>query len=359
MKTIRLRPSKQKTGMMLAVAALLFLATLFVPGAFFITPFLMPLVICPLMASDDNPDLLMAISAGVAGIAAYAQSGDLLLTVIILGATAAAPLVTLVLLKEPSGFSIKHHPKYLMAYLFGMVALVIWLHSKAQPQTVFAYLQQELTAWLQGISNGDMLVIRLAETGYISMPEGLKSAQDGLAAIGPETREQLYRSFAVEAENVLTTGFPDWISRMILAGSLFTLLRVQKHAGRFMVVEEKYKDKKVVVVNPPGFSRLALPQKDFMILAVIHFATLIPAVFTSGALSTVLLMVAQFVNHIITLAGAAAMLRMLSIKRETPAVWQGILAAVFWLFLPDILWLMVAAEPYFVIRNLMDKEEQK
>jgi len=360
LKTIRLRPSKQKTGRMLAVAALLFLATLFVPGAFFITPFLMPLVVCPLVCTVKHPVLLISISSAIpATVASYAVP-DTLLTGVLMFIGAACPMVTLILMNEQQPFELKHHRKYLAAYVLGVVALLVWLFYHAQPQPLMEYLAEKLSGKLRGTVLGNQFVIRLAESGFISLPKGMEKIKNTFVVITPEMLDELYLSFIVFAKKLLSRGIPDLIARVVLAGSLFTVLRGQNYVGSFLVTQENYRNKKkVIIVEPPGFSRLALPRKDMFILIGAYFVAGFLQLVSTGIFSSMLCLTSRFINHILTLAGAAAMIRILAGETEPSIVSRGIAAALVWLFVPEVLWLLLVLEPYIMYHFFKDKEEQK
>ena len=361
MKTIRLRPSKKKTGYMLAVAALLFLATLFIPGAFFITPFLMPLVICPLVCTVKHPVFFISISCTIpAAVACYAFPDDTLLSWVLLFVSAACPMVTLMLMKEQPPFELKHHRKYLAAYLLGVVALLVWLFYRAQPQPMIDFLAEKLSGKLRETSLGNQFVIRLAESGFISLPEGMKEIKNTFVVIDPEMLNELHLSFIAFAKKLLSRGIPDLIARVVLAGSLFTVLRGENYVGCFLITQENYRNKKkVIVVEPPGFSRLALPRKDIFILMGAYFVAGFLQLVSTGIFSSMMYLTSRFINHILTLAGAAAMIRIMAGKNESALDCAGIAAAFVWLFVPDVLWLLLVLEPYIMYHLLKDKEEQK
>ena len=346
LKTIPLVPTKSQISSAFVGIAALGAATVLIPGFFFISAFLMPVLICPLFGKPDKKTAAALILYSLLpAVAAFILTLDLKLSLCILCTAAAPVLVTWLLLREKHVLGLKNQREYLAAFIFGELMLLLWLN-RFLPQGIISGLRDMLMGWVENTPYKTSLLQAMVSGRLLPVPDmGLE---------GPEAEREMLLLLRSRLEVGLKNGFCKLLTWTPLIASLFTLLRVTWLNGSFLLVNEE-NDKQVTVARPVVFSMLALRTRTVFLLAVVSALATAIRISAGGSLEIICMLVEWTCQGILNLAGTASFLRMIRGEDRRVATWKGLLAGILFIIVPDFMMICLMMEHMGLI---MKKQKQ-
>lgn len=349
LKTIPLVPTKSQINTAFVGIAVLGAVTVLIPGFFFISAFLLPVLICPLFGKPDKKTAVALILYSLLpAVAAFIQSGDAKLTLCILCPTAAPMLVTTLLFHDKRVLGLKNQREYLAAFIFGELMLLLWMN-RVFPEGIIPGLRDTLVGWVENTPYKNSLLRALVTGRVLPVPDmGLE---------GPEAERELMLLFRSRLEESLRNLFCKLVTWIPLVASLFTLLRVTWLNGSFLLVSEE-NQKQVTVARPVVFSMLALRTRTVFLLCLVSELTRM-LTFGGGTVGTLALLTGWSCQGILNLAGTASFLRMLRGKDRKIALWKGLLAGILFTLIPEIMLICLIVEHMDILMRKHSDEKNK
>ena len=330
MESVAIKPKRAQIKF--NVIALGILCGLSLAGSFacVVCAMLLPLFACPL-AKHPEEKLAWAACA-LPAAAAFVHTADPVLAIALLCPGMLPLLITRLLHpKERTG------AKGVVVYL-ALIMLCMALVLGALSWRMTAPLPDLVMEWVAQSNAAVPLLIRLAQTGLISLPEGYQAS--GLLAPLLENMaiEQMLLSLRRTVELFVQTQLPMLLTQAGMLIGLFTALRVEHLNGVMLIVEVDPRhpgERKTHVTSPPGFRMLVLPPKFRIVLMAVLLCSMVLSS-QAGLGHTLSMMLSQFVLTCFQLVGAAVMVFVFAKKHPDHLLPIGIGVGLVYATIPTV-----------------------
>ena len=353
MESVAIKPKRAQIKF--NVIALGILCGLSLTGSFVcvVCAMLLPLFACPLAKHPEEK--LAWVSCALPAAAVMVHTADLTLAIALL-CPGVFPLLATRLLhpKERTGL------KGVVVYL-SLITLCMTPVLGALSRHMTAPLPDLVIEWVAQSGSAAPLLLRLAQSGLISLPEGYQA--DGLLSLLTESvvMEQMLLSFRRTVELFVQTQLPALITQACMLIGLFTALRVEHLNGVMLVVEvdpRRPAERKTHVTSPPGFRLLVLPPKfRIVLMAVLLFSMVLSA--HAGLGHTLSMMLSQFVLTCFQLVGASVMVFVFAKKHPDHLIPIGIAVGLVYALLPSVLLIIGLSDSFVHYRTHKVREDSE
>lgn len=325
----------------LAFAALLLSAYLFVPLAPFIA-LTLPLIVCPAYEQGDEWfALLLPLAPALAFVLA---GGDLVIGVLLL----LCPYLCLLFAALGRRRRMPFHTSIALAaaaFLLSALGLLLRL-TDLLGSPLFTQLSNTVITAIQQSSMSGSILYRLAQVGFLPIPDVYANSiawQFGnLILISPALKQELLNMLRLR----LTEGFSTLIPSMLVQGALIIGLFTALLTARTRV----RKSEKPTLA--PAFRALNLSRREQGYMLLLCVITLFTA-FSSQSFYSLLssLTYAGFAT-VYRLLGAAVFVFLLSRRHPERKVLYGFLAALLYLVMPIVLFVLGITDQFIHLRAI-------
>lgn len=268
-------------------------------------------------------------------------------------------LVTLLPEKHRAGT--RGMPLYLGASTLSLT-LIFVRASQLLGGSVAEGLTDVLMAAVQGSDRSSQLLLGFVQSGLIAAPKAYEGATLSPFGMDPVLKHQLLLALRFVSQRLLQMLIPQFFVQGAVLSGLFTMLRVRRVEGVFVVLETHSApggQRTARVAIQPGFRFLGMPASMGIVLAGLWLVSL-PLLQSGNSLTyTLSCLFSQMFVTCFAIQGAAALVCAVSIRHPDRLTLAGGLAAALYVVSPLPLVLAGVAEQLFHYREKLLKDQKK
>lgn len=352
-----LKPQKSQQIRWCAALLALMLCMLLAPETCLPLCMVTPLFACLLLRTRYGYIAWAAVAAPM--VAGLMAGWDVLYAASLMLPCALSLLVTLLPEKRRAGT--QGMPLYLGASTLSLTLIFIRL-SQLLGGSVAEGLTDALMAAVQGSERSSQLLLGFVQSGLIAAPKAYEGATLSPFGMDPVLKHQLLLALRFVSRRLLQVLIPQLFVQGAVLSGLFTMLRVRRVEGVFVVLETHSApggQRTARVAIQPGFRFLGMPASLGIVLAGLWLASL-PLLQSGNSLAyTLSCLFSQMFVTCFAIQGAAALVCAVSIRHPDRLTLAGWLTAALYVVSPLPLVLAGVAEQLFHYREKLLKDQKK
>lgn len=352
MQAISLHPQRRLIVSKQIVLCVLMVLSALIPALALPLAMLMPLFSCPLIRGKEQ--WLAYASLPVPALLSLLYGAHPVYALGLLLAAGLPVTVTALLRKEEIG-----KPRIFFVYTFtaAISAAVALLGITLQGGEGLPQLAaREAVAFVMQHPQRTQLFYQALSTGLLPIPEGYSNVTLLNLVLDPVFISELKLALHTRVLQFVQSSLPSVFTNACIVLGLFTGLRVQRLRNAFLLVDRE-EPKKIRVAVTPGFSMLKIPQNWHWVMLLF----MLTYFFSLGAKGVLLILTGILYSTFETvyrLQGAALVCGWI-IKRDADRrILAGIIAALLYLLLPTVLFIIGCFERLFSFRKPTEDDNQ-
>ena len=358
MQTVALKPKRAEWTAMKVSLFVLCIAMMLAPVLCLPLAMAAPLLACPLLKGHSKEKALPWISAAVPALSSLAAGMDVFYS-LSLALIGLLPLLVSAGIPQPMRPGAKGMLLYMTAAAFSLtVSLAAASHALGGPLQLT--LAEAAVRWVEASENRDLLLYRLAASGWITVPEGYGAQNAAGLLMQTEHIRQMLMSLKLTARMLITQFMPGLFVQGCMLAGIFTSLRMERMNGVLLVVETKTPaQKQTRVIAPPSFRLLTLSHGLRMMWALVAVTGLVLLTSRTAAIAVAGQMCLALAETVGCLLGAAAMVFLYTQNDPDRRVTAGVMAAALYLLCPAVLLVLGIADQILHIRTRLAQKAER